>query len=801
MIGQNSFQLGDDLIHYPDVLVSKEEVLAYAKDAPDTFDSIKDHICESLPMDSRYFGLYLEQCDNNETLQKKKMFFRSRRAYYWDYDREITNFSKNRTMTIFYGAMEYLKITMKIQNNFLSHQKSNVELPNRIYHPLTTFHTSAQFYYDCLRNYFFPKNLLYALKNENGLMQSNSSKFEVEVVTFLEFFHSTLCNEDNICHAYSNEDGQKSFGPHLTIPDFCVQLSNGFTRLYWINGCVHHGCKEKECQIIEKAKITGELYGVDLPSKNRSYRDKLKNFKDAKKEDLFEYHEIWEHDWENWKLGQNCKKVYSKHVINFFSNPPPFRPTGKLSDRNCYKGAIIQVYRHEFDAVKNKQKIFAVDAVSQYASGMIDVSVPAGKVQSKMKNDLKEDLKYDATLKKYLYRGKKFSGSIHCRVVCPKNMHIPFLFYRVNDRSLIGNCGPCMENLSSQCSHETDIERSWVEHYCILDINYAVSIGYKVIEVFQINFYDKTSDFLSKFMCSVAKEKVAMSAAFLGESTTEEKESYCQNVNKQLKLGPKNLLKPEDLEENAMGVDICKSMLNHSVGKLGQKKLATKTETVNCQQELDNLSAKTEIQDFVMEGDVLKVKVKNTQDKKPNVNSNCLISAYVTSASRVKLHETLIAIEEEGGNILMVSTDSIYFSWPHDCDPFLPIGVNLGDYRHIYGGDEIRSFIAMGPKMYCVKTVNKQSNTETEHIHIGGLTSQQLSNVTQKTFEEFVDAIFDNRIQRKVIVDIHKQKKSYINDKQEFNVEKIISNNLSQSRRVVLKKPNIYTRPYGFRDN
>jgi hypothetical protein len=86
----------------------------------------------------------------------------------------------------------------------------------------------------------------------------------------------------------------------------------------------------------------------------------------------------------------------------------------------------------------------------------------------------------------------KFKGLLLVNVLPPRNLLYPLLPYRTSNSQLaFPLCKTCAEvQNNGECQHSDD-ERSWIACYTHAELNKALSLGYTVVDVFEVWHYTK----------------------------------------------------------------------------------------------------------------------------------------------------------------------------------------------------------------------------------------------------------------------------------------------------------------------
>ena len=113
-----------------------------------------------------------------------------------------------------------------------------------------------------------------------------------------------------------------------------------------------------------------------------------------------------------------------------------------------------------------------------------------------MGNDLKD---VEVTNGSILYLKKKVAGAILLTIVPPSNLLHPFLLYKTRlGKTVLTLCKLCSEKCSKQCAH-SDEERALTGSYMISEIEYALTLNYKIIQIFECHVYFETKFIFKEF--------------------------------------------------------------------------------------------------------------------------------------------------------------------------------------------------------------------------------------------------------------------------------------------------------------
>jgi hypothetical protein len=160
-------------------------------------------------------------------------------------------------------------------------------------------------------------------------------------------------------------------------------------------------------------------------------------------------------------------------------------------------------------------------------------------------------------------------GFLHVRLLPPRHLLYPLLHYRSEDKRLVFTlCSACAESKSQRACVHSDEERAWIFGYTHLEINRALSLGYKVLDIyeviyseyfrknklgkFKINHYDEWASLeggnplFAGFVNTLVKMKVEASGwakSGVDENDEEAKAKFCQDYleNEGIEIDPDNM--------------------------------------------------------------------------------------------------------------------------------------------------------------------------------------------------------------------------------------------------------------------
>ena len=372
-----------------------------------------------------------------------------------------------------------------------------------------------------------------------------------------------------------------------------------------------------------------------------------------------------------------------------------------------------------------------IDVVSLYPSVQRNSIYPVGHPVIDNDPDLNETIKHILDKK---------VGFVECDIIPPKNLYHPLLLVKKN--------GKLVESL---------LDEDFIKKvYTTLELNKALSIGYKIVKVYTSHIYYSQS-----------------------------KEIFKSYVDKLFELKNKY-----SIENNIGKKSIVKILLNSLWGKFGQKDINKKEDYLDLNKFL-NLAKndKYEIIDFEeMSNDKVFIQYSELESFNLHLNnSNPAIAAYTTSHARLVLYE---AMESLGPRVLYHDTDSLIYRFLDN-----DLGSALIEESNDIGGwelekdGELSEFVSIGAKSYAYRTKNNKTVVKSK-----GFNSEWIK---LDDYKEIVDYHFDDKekIIKKYLNDFHMKR----NNNGITNISLIKKLSWVYDKRVLIKDKKI-SNPYGYID-
>lgn len=321
-------------------------------------------------------------------------------------------------------------------------------------------------------------------------------------------------------------------------------------------------------------------------------------------------------------------------------------------------------------------------------------------------------------------------GLIKCSILPPQNLYHPVLPVKQNDKLMFVLCRKCGEIQNPlECDHnekERELTGTWV----VDEVRKAVSMGYKIQQIFEIWAYETVqydsttkegglfTDFINKFL------KIKQEASGFPSNcvTQEEKDRYIAEYFK-----TEGIKLEFDFIVNNPGLrSMAKLILNSFWGRFGMRENLPRSSVVRDPAELFSLLASPSTLVNVIQEineEVLLVNWEyNDKAEEQSSSVNVVIAAYTTAQARLKLYEYLEALNQQ---VLYYDTDSVIYSCKKG-ERKVETGCFLGemtDELEAYGsGSYITEFVSGGPKTYAYKVYTPTKDSFHYLCKVKGLT-------------------------------------------------------------------------------
>ena len=266
---------------------------------------------------------------------------------------------------------------------------------------------------------------------------------------------------------------------------------------------------------------------------------------------------------------------------------------------------------------------------------------------------------------------------------------IPFLPYKHTEgkewKTYRMTCKKCLiERREDLCPHSLE-ERSFRSTYCLCELFYAATLGYKILALEEAVIYVHQEPVFESFFKLCASMKIRHDT--IPPAYQHQLERYCQEVNIGMNFTEDfEKLTPEKLVKNLSEKTSMKQLMNRIIGKLGQRPAHPEVKFLHDKDNVAKLFANPELEiqnafkvnDKVWQVNYLKIE-KYIQDSR---KTNPVINSLITAKARIKLHRTMCQVQACGARVLYVDTDSILMIVPREVEQDLGISISNVIFGH-----------------------------------------------------------------------------------------------------------------------
>ena len=423
---------------------------------------------------------------------------------------------------------------------------------------------------------------------------------------------------------FNNENGQKVFKE--AIPDLYCKTTK---QCYFFQGCRIHAHLHPNCLFNSKCnENTLNPFGKTFKEVNNLFLKQMENLFLNNKDDINEI--IIECQCNYMKKRQT--PIIKSFLENHYKPHIGYRLKPRCAVRGGYSDVFGLFWNKE--TFPNEKFVF-LDTTGLYAFVSIKFPFMIGKVQTIMGTDLN---KITITNNQFFYDNQRILGSILLTILPNQDLYLPFLMYRrdKDQKSFNTLCKMCCENEIKVCNHN-DMQRAITSTYMITEIEYALSLGYKIIKIHEMQIYLKFDYILKPFIQTLNFLKTKNSDCFSQCKTTYEKENYCKTLNMKMNLTPPLLLTPNYVKHNSLKHNFYKLCSNSIFGKLEERNDKSQIVYASSSNEIANLYLSDKIIDvfYVINDKLCELYLKPDLNKlRANRKTNCYLGAQVTAYAR-----------------------------------------------------------------------------------------------------------------------------------------------------------------------
>jgi hypothetical protein len=310
-----------------------------------------------------------------------------------------------------------------------------------------------------------------------------------------------------------------------------------------------------------------------------------------------------------------------------------------------------------------------------------------------------------------------YFGIVKAKILPPRECLIPVLPFRCKGKLMFPLCAKCAvcQDHTKACIC-TDEDRCLVATWCSIEVDVALSVGYKLIKLYEVLHWDSKSDNLfNDYVNTFFKLKTEASGFPDDVVTDEEKKAFVDYYEKREGIR----LDVDKVRHNESMRTIPKFLINVIYGKFGQNQNMKKTKIINHADELYEMltNPATNVSDFhILHEDVMMVEYSQCREfQNIDPKTNVVISAFCSAYARIHLWQVM---NQLGPRILYHDTDSVIYTY-NEGEWLCPLGECLGDLTDELscskigcskigssspcGGHSIVDFVSCGAKNYAYR--------------------------------------------------------------------------------------------------
>ena len=221
----------------------------------------------------------------------------------------------------------------------------------------------------------------------------------------------------------------------------------------------------------------------------------------------------------------------------------------RLKPRCAVRGSFTDVFALRWTKTEfPEEKFIFLDANNFYTYVSINYPFMTGKLKVVIGKDLAN---ITITNNQFFYKDQKILGSILLTILPSKNLWLPFLLYRrqKDEKTVVTLCKLCCETESSLCKHSDD-QRAFTSTYMITEIEYALTLGYKILHIYEMHVYFDFDFIFKPFMTKLNFLKTKYSNCFAKDQTLNDKSHYCNILNSRMNLQEPFYLTIDNVKSN-----------------------------------------------------------------------------------------------------------------------------------------------------------------------------------------------------------------------------------------------------------
>jgi hypothetical protein len=461
----------------------------------------------------------------------------------------------------------------------------------------------------------------------------------------------------------------------------------GVQHAYNFHGCWFHGHHPSECLNKKVATRRWRKYPGLMTKRRELTRltdQALQKVADAGKPyGRLEYHVKWACEVQAECQRNSKMKRYIREYKTLLSDP--------LRPRDAMRGGRTNAIKHIVDPVPPGYMLAYLDFTSLY---------PA--VNASVDGELWPIGQPDIYVGKEVDHGPKpgqWFGLAKVAILPPRGLMHPVLAQLVNNKVLFHLCTACAESAQEGPCLHSDEQRMIYGTFCTVELDLAVSKGYKISHIDEIWHWPherRSSQLFRPMILDLFRKKV------LASSKPGDPAKLRQLITDLASLGI--VVKEEEFEPNPVLRALLKFCLNNIWGFLGKRSDVETTEFVSSLGRLMEIinDPETEVKQVrvSMDEESLLVSTKPLKEH-ATPTQNIVLAALTTAYARIKLYKVL---DRRPDQVIYFDTDSVVLLIPPGDTP-PPTSTMLGglkdEVEEEFGlGASITSFVAIAPKSY-----------------------------------------------------------------------------------------------------
>ena len=528
-------------------------------------------------------------------------------------------------------------------------------------------------------------------------------RFSKQCLQWLSIFQQNFPEPITIQTALSEEGEKRVFFQYkeqhrrFSLDGYFVD-SQGQPHALEFNGCYFHGCPL--CFPNDR-----ETTSVGNKSISRRYQDTI--FKENMLKTLgFTLHTTWSCEFEK-QLKEDLSLSEAFEGLNIRE---------PLDIRDCYFGGRTNalVLSKTF---QEGEKAGYVDFCSLYPFALKHFDYPLGHPK-RITSDFLPLVRETCQEKPCKSFGKAcpgehislpYVGVIRMKILPPNDLYHPILPIRCGGKLMFPLCFTCAfkENITDDCRCK-DSQRCLENTWCTPEVNAALTIGYKIVEISEIlHWEEQSSTIFDGYINSFLRFKAQASGYPEAVKTSQERERFLQDYYEKEGIQ----LDAEKIEKNPGLRSIAKLALNSFYGKFGQNQNMKKCNFIKKAEDLYKMlgDVTKKLSDFhILNPRMMLIEYKQADEfVKVDPKTNVIMAAFCTSYARLHLWKLMNSL---GKRVLYHDTDSVIYTYTSE-EGHPQKGDFLGDLTDELAcknvgcsgceeGHWIDDFVSCGPKNY-----------------------------------------------------------------------------------------------------